>query len=408
MSSELTPFRWPASWKDPSALALLGGTPFDCLVCEKGAAPDPVLAQARQKGLTIVDPASPQAGALIAEGEWPGVQMARGQAAASSGPTGNPWVDSNGWRIRLESARNPASRVWVDAKPKDGRALAASYPRTIADAAAYGGRWIVTLDDQLAGDIAQGKADALAAWQRIAGAARFFNDRKAWSGYAPVAVLGIVSDFSGDNEFMGQELLNLVARTNQQSGIILKDKVSASSFAGLRAVIYADGKPPAASLRRQIMAFVQSGGTLITGPNWGPAPGTPGSGQDQPGYAWRVAGKGRVAFAQEEFGDPYALANEAVLLNSHRYDSVRFWNAGSAGSYFTAAPDRKRAVVHMLFYTDRGGTSVTVRVSGNYRTGKLWTLDGPEPRPIEMDLQKDAVELHLPTVSQYAAAELEA
>ena len=156
------------------------------------------------------------------------------------------------------------------------------------------------------------------------------------------------------------------------------------------------------------MAFVQSGGTLITGPNWGPAPGTPASGQDQPGYAWRVAGKGRVAFVQEEFSDPYALANEAVLIVSHRYDSVRFWNAGSAGSYFTAAPDGKRAVVHLLFYTDRGATSVTVRVAGNYRTGKLWTLDGPEPRPIEMDLQTDAVELHLPTVSQYAAAELEA
>jgi hypothetical protein len=62
----------------------------------------------------------------------------------------------------------------------------------------------------------------------------------------------------------------------------------------------------------------------------------------------------------------------------------------------------------MLFYTDRGVTSVSARVAGRYRTGKLWMLDGTDPRPIELDLQKDAVELHLPTVSQYAAAELEA
>jgi hypothetical protein len=408
MRSELTPFRWPASWKDGSALAALDGTPFDCLVCEKGAAPDDVVAQARQKGMAIADPASPPSGALITEGVWPGVQLARGQAAASSGPTGNPWVDSNGWKIRLESALHPGLRVWVDAKPADGRVLAASYPRAIADCAAYGGRWIVTLDDALAGGIAQGNADALAAWKRIAGAARFFKDHDAWSGYAPVAVLGIVSDFSGDNEFMGQEILNLAARTNQQFGIILKDKASAYSFAGLRAVVYVDGKPPAPSLRNQIMAFVQSGGTLITGPNWGPAPGTPSNGPDQPGYAWRVAGKGRVAFAREEFSDPYALANEAVVMVSHRYDSVRFWNAGSAGFSYTAAPDRKRTVVQMLFYTDRGVTSVSARVAGRYRTGKLWMLDGTDPRPIELDLQKDAVELHLPTVSQYAAAELEA
>jgi hypothetical protein len=407
MISDLNPFRWPASWKDPAALALLGGTPFDCLVCDKGVAPGDVMAQARQKGLAIVDPASPPAGALIAEGVWPAAPMGREQMSASAGPTGNPWVDSNGWKIRLEGARNPGSRVWVDANPKDGT-LAGAYPRAIADAAAFGGRWIVTLDGQLAGDIAQGKADALAAWKRIAGAASFFNGRKAWSGYAPVAVLGVVSDFSGDNELMGQELLNLVARTNQQSGIVLKDQVSASSFAGMRAVVYADVKPPDPGVRSRIMAFVQSGGTLITGSNWGPAPGTPSSGPDQPGYRWRAAGKGRVAFAEQEFSDPYAVANQAVLIVSHRYDSVRFWNAGSAGSYYTAAPDGKRVVVHMLFYTDRETAAVTARVAGKYRTGKLWTLDGPDPRPLELDLQKDAVELHLPTVSQYAAAELEA
>ena len=402
MTSGLTPFRWPASWKDASSLALLGGTPFDCLVCGKGA-PAAVL---NQKSFTVADPATPPAGVQITEGVWPGVEMARGQAAASSGPTGNPWVDSNGWKICLEAALHPGSRVWVDAKPAEGRALAASYPRTIADCAAYGGRWIVTLDDALAGGVAQGNAGALAAWKKIAGAARFFNDRKAWSGYAPVAVLGIVSSFSGDNEYMGQELLNLVARTNQQLGIVLADKPA--SFAGLRAVIYPDVKPPAPELRARIMAFVQSGGTLITGPNWGAPPGTPSTGPDQPGYTWRAAGEGRVAFAQAEFDDPYVVANEATLIVSHRYDSVRFFNAGSAGSFYTAAPDGSRAVVQMLFYTDRAATDVTVRVAGKYRTGKLWTLDGAEPSPIDMDLQKDAVELHLPSVFQYAAAELEA
>jgi hypothetical protein len=221
-------------------------------------------------------------------------------------------------------------------------------------------------------------------------------------------VLGIVSDFSGDNEFMGQELLNLVARTNQQSAVILKDKASAASFAGLRAVVYADGKPPEAALRSRIMAFVRSGGTLITGPNWPEPPDQAGTGPDLPGYWWLDESKGHVALAKKEFDDPYALANDATLIVSHRYDSVRFWNAGSAGSYYTVSPDGKRAVVQMLFYNDRVAASVTVRVAGRYRTGKLWTLDAPEPSRMEMDLQKDAVELHLPTVSQYAAAELEA
>jgi len=76
------------------------------------------------------------------------------------------------------------------------------------------------------------------------------------------------------------------------------------------------------------------------------------------------------------------------------------------GSYFKMAPDRKRALVQMLFYADRGPEDTGVRVAGNYRSGKLWTLDGKDSK-ITIVPQKDAVELHLPTVAQYAAAELE-
>jgi hypothetical protein len=48
-----------------------------------------------------------------------------------------------------------------------------------------------------------------------------------------------------------------------------------------------------------------------------------------------------------------------------------------------------------------------VRILGRYQKASLWTTDRQEPRPLEMEIQKDAVELHLPVVSQYAAAELE-
>jgi hypothetical protein len=71
------------------------------------------------------------------------------------------------------------------------------------------------------------------------------------------------------------------------------------------------------------------------------------------------------------------------------------------------APDRKRALVHLLFYADQGPDASGVRVAGNFRSGKLWTLDG-KSSSIEMVPQKDAVELHIPAVAQYAAAELEA
>jgi hypothetical protein len=398
--------RWPTAWKDASAVTLLRQTPVDALLLEPGAGFGPVAAGAKQAGLAVLE-AAPSGVSLI-KGEWPGVEAPGGATgdAAGAGPTGNPWVDSNGWRIRLESALRPGRTVWVDAAPNAG-ARPESYALAFADAAAHGGRWVISLDPQFAAALAAGEPRALENWKKLAAGAGFFARRPEWAACAPAAVLGIVSDFSGENEFLGQELCNLVARTNQQYRIIPKSTAAAAAFEGLRAVIYADAAPPEAALRSQVMAFVEQGGLLVTGPKWGPPPGTPARHEDHFRYDTRLLGKGKVAVAKAGPDDPYLLANDAVVLMSHRYELLRFWNGGAVGSYFTVTPDRKRAIVHLLFYADRGPDATAVRVAGAYRTARLWTPDRADARAIETVRLKDAIELHLPAVDRYAAAELE-
>ena len=405
MNAEWTPMRWPGSWKSPSAVGLLKGTPINWLLVDRIADLAPVVEQAKQAGLHVAEIAAPPAGVALLKGEWPGVAMTRG-GGTSAGPTGVPWVDTNSYKIRLEAARRPDAEIWVDAPPKGARIFAGSYRTAIADAAAYGGRWVISLDAPLAAGIADAKADALATWKAIAAAAGFFAARRQWPAYLPEAVVGVVSDFAGDNEFMGQELLNLIGRTNQQYAVLLKTKLPEAAFRGLRALIYADSQPPAATLRKQILDFVSAGGLLITGPKWGVPPGLPAT-QEHPRYAARTLGKGHLAIANADPDDPYVLANDSALLISHRYELLRFWNGGAVGSYLTVAPDRKRAVAHLLFYADRGPDHASVRIVGRYQKASLWTLDRQESLPIEMEIQKEAVELHLPALSQYAAAELE-
>jgi hypothetical protein len=92
---------------------------------------------------------------------------------------------------------------------------------------------------------------------------------------------------------------------------------------------------------------------------------------------------------------------------SHRFDLLRFWNVGAVGSYFTIAPDRRRGVIQMLFYAAAYFGNPSIRVSGRYRSARLRTLSRPETDAVEMEQQGDAIELHLPPVSQYAAVELE-
>ena len=98
---------------------------------------------------------------------------------------------------------------------------------------------------------------------------------------------------------------------------------------------------------------------------------------------------------------------DAALLVSHRYDLVRFWNSGAACSFFTMAPDRKQALVHLLFYAARGPDSATVRIAGRYRAARASTVDDPKVANLAIEAQGDAVEVHLPQVSQYVALELD-
>jgi len=408
-----TPLRWPNAWKDPSALGLLKGTAIDHLVIEQGAEWDAVRSAADKAGLQTFAADSLPAGVSVIKGEWPGVKMMRGgRGAAMGGPTGVPWVDSNGWNIRLSAIMHPHNAIWVDAAPPaDTRLAGGSYLTAIADSSAYGGRWIITLDDALAEGMAAAKPASLATWKTITSAVGFFAAHKAWAEYDTVGVAGVVSDFTGQNEFFGHELLNLLARAGVHYQIWTKDSVanplrSSVPFESLRAVIYADAEPPTAEVRKQILAFVQRGGLLITVPQWGDAPGTPAKGEPHPRYGIREFGKGRIAMAHEPPGDPYEMANDAAELISHRYDLVRFWNGGATGSYYTEGPEGKIAVAHLLFYSNRGPDAASVRIAGPWRRARACTVDVPSVPGVEVQLQKEALEIHLPRVPQYVALEL--
>ena len=134
------PFQWPGVWKDPGALSLLSGSPINCDLVPRGNEFGPITERARQAGLQVADAASPPSGVTVVDGLWPGVKLSESGEVdrADAGPTGEPWVDSNGWKIRLTSALHPGAAVWVNAAPKGSRLPAEAYKVAIADAVAHG------------------------------------------------------------------------------------------------------------------------------------------------------------------------------------------------------------------------------------------------------------------------------
>jgi hypothetical protein len=397
MKAPWSPMRWPSAWTDPTVLALLKGSGIDTLLIDNSDEFEPVRSMAERQGLQVVHPDTPPDGVTVAKGAWPGVRRSRRGADTEAGPTGVPWVDSNGWTVLLAAAMHPGRQVWVDAKPPDFP----NYLTAIADSAAYGGRWIVTLDEALATGIAAQQPRAMATWKTITQASSFFAAHSAWNEYAPVALAGVVSDFTGPNEFFSQELLNLLARAGLHFVVLPKHRFTPEACRDLRTLIYADAQPPSAELRRHILDFVQPGGTLITFPSWGAGQGK----VEHRRYIVSPTGEGWIARSITVPDDPYVMANDAWNIVSHRYDLVRFWNAGATASYYAASADRKQAIVHLLFFADRGPDAATVRIAGPYRHVKASTVNTPS-LSVETVEQKDALEIHLPQVQQYVALEL--
>jgi hypothetical protein len=410
------PLRWPVEWRDAGALDLLKGTPLDCVLLPSTDGYQSVIERARQLDIAICDSGHAPPGVEIVKGEWPGIRMTPGEGDAASGPTGAPWIDSNGWLVRLTRARKPGAAVWVAADPPKSSEIVplSRHLVAVADGAAHGGRWVVTLDKDLAGGLAARKPVSMDGWKKLMGAIAFFEAHSEWSAWPVDAVLSVVSSFSGDNEFFSHELLNLMARTNISYGIVGTAGFRPEALAGLRAALYPDTQPPPAEVRQALVDFVERGGLLIAGPPWGTVPGaaagSPSAEEPHPRYAWRRLGKGRIAMAHKQPDDPYEMAQDAQILLSHRYDLVRIFNGFLLGAYCTASLDGKRRLTHIVNYGAGADDEdpATARIAGRFRSAKLWSFESAQPRRLEMVVQKDGIEVPLPGLAVYGGVELEA
>jgi hypothetical protein len=458
-------------WHQPSALEFLQNSPIDCIVigwaaglsadAEQWRTAGPLIEAARKRNLSVVgwvdgtaDPRQALAAAksagvaavairdfqgsadlpVVAWSErenvpwdsvapavaiggnvWPGVNITQGSGGADAGPTNLPWLDSNGWYIQLARARLRAP-LWVVFDPPGKGAIfsAQSYANAIADSEVAGGRWLISLDDDFRASLAEGAAPALQSWKQIAAAASFFRDHAEWRSYRSRGLVGVLSDFNGPNSEFSGEILNLMARRDLLFRVLWKSQVETQPFTGLKALVYADAGAPNAALRGKITAFVEQGGLLIAGPEWG-VQGKPAPPDFPTQFDVRTLGKGRLAVAREALSDPYQVAVETQFLLSHRYDLVKIYNAPSSGcTRFTAPFGDKKALVQCVSYADggRGGGGLrTIWIRDPFAKARLWSI-GKEPVSIGAEPSEEYMgwEYHLPATAprSYLALELEA
>jgi hypothetical protein len=342
---------------------------------------------------------------------WPGGNLPtmRGDTALA-GPTGNPWVNSNGWFALLSQKLAPGKSLWLDIDPPGSSGMLAveDYCLTIADSRVYGARWILSLDGALRAALLARDAQALNAWKRIAQSVSFFERHAAWSAYRPMAVLGVISDFRDQKAFMGGEVLNLLSRRQIQYVILDRREALTAQLAGLKAILWVDEAAPGPDQHRQLLAFVQQGGLVVAPSYWGP-PGLASHTEDWLfGFVVYSLGKGRIAVATGGFTDPYQLARNTHVLVGREYDVSRLYNTGTTAYFYTSIdPDRRRELVQILNYANHPAKYVTLWVSDKAPAARLLTPDAQTPAALEGIAAVGGTNFDLPAFAVNCAVEFE-
>ena len=454
-------------WQDPSLLALVQGTPVNSLViswasglpedAEQQQALKPLLESGRRAGLDfvgLVEGPADKAAAITAaraaglsavamdtvppgdngipviawaksgtalwsapspvlgmsDGLWPGIPQER---TPTGGPTNLPWVDSNGALLAMARAFAPDKAVWIVVDPPAKAKLTAeNYVLAVADVATYGGRWLVSLDDQMRAGLAAKNAPAAEAWKRVADTLAFFEQDKATKTYERVGRLAVMSDFAEPDRFLGEDSLNMLPRLREPFRVIPRSQALAASFKGLQGLFYVDQEPPEPKLRQKLISFVQGGGILFVRANWPNPEGSPIELSSAEAYLLfneRSLGKGRLAVAKEAALDSYFACLDIQNIMSHRGDPSRLYNGSSMNYYYQASPHGRQRVIHVLNYSRRSGNdNALIYLHTPCRSARFVSPEVAAPVVLNVTPQAaGGVELYLPRLSVYGAVQME-
>jgi hypothetical protein len=313
-----------------------------------------------------------------------------------AGASAEPWIESNIWlagSFRLGTEWRP---IWINQQPNP--TSQGDYVRCVADAAVAGGRWMVSIDDDLRARLFRKDSDALGTWRSIAAYLQFSQDHAEWHRFAPYGNLGIILDLAGKNPDISDEYLNLVTRRHVPYRLILRSELTAASLSSFQAVLAVDLAPPTDAERKLLCDFAERGGLVVAGPSWGDPP------KDDP-YSELPLGKGRVAVYKEDPPNPESVAKDMLDLLDPEVMGLSVFNVPSAITYATASGGR--VLVQLLNYAGRPIDRVTIRFNGSFKTARLYT---PENPPLDLSVRATGngrTELLIPKLTAWGTVLLE-
>jgi hypothetical protein len=439
--ADWVPARWP--WSDPASLELLSGGPVNCLLVRtytaefaaaaagrgvatlalilpaddapetarralaagvagialEGDFTEAAVASVRQAagGAPVIELAPRSrmiriSGAPVratCQGVWPGVAMQE-NGAMRAGPSGSVWVDTNTGFLRAARASGGAS-LWIAEQPPPRTVVTGGrYLVAIADAAMSGARWVLALDDGFSARLAARETGALADWRRMFDLIRYFEEHPEWREMREYGKLALVQDPAKGGLISGG-ILDMIAARNTPVRLIPHELLAPEALKDASLAVNLDSAALTPAEQDALRAFTRSGGTLLTAPPWW---------KDQaPAGNAITLGKTELAQLNDIFHDVNSTIGRRNL-------GVRLFNASAMLSNFLISADGKRAVLHLVNYSDYPVENVTAQFLDDFHHAALLAPGGAE-RPLDLHKTDEGWEADIDKVSVCAAIRLE-
>ncbi len=416
--ADLVPARWPSD--KPATLAILAGSPINCLLIPEANWSATFLTAAHSKNLTVlalVQPGSPalprvkraidlgldgavlegnfteaesravrssmtQSGKHFVElglrgripldvnappiigtfqGVWAGINP-HDDGTAHAAPSGAPWIDTNAGFLRFVRASTDRP-FWLSATPpRDSVVNLSRYLQMISDPAMVGGRWIISFEPAFFTKLLAGDAKAQKDLQRINQVLLFFEQNRKLQSLPAYGQLAIVGDIQNGALLSGSVLDMITVKHTPVRPIPFKS-VEAKAFDQAKMAVNVDPQSLDAKQQQTLKDFTRAGGTVLTAP---------------PGWRMPVPRPDQIVTDAEEVKKLDQIWKEVNAMMGRRNLGVRLFNVSSMLSNMLGPADGSRVIVYLVNYSDFPVDSVAAHLLGKY--SKI-TIHWPERQP---------------------------
>lgn len=405
--ADLVPARWPAA--DPATLAVLDGSPINCLVVADPT--DAFLKAAHVRKLTVLalhTPAittkpSPDADGIVLEGKfapaavsairqahpgklvihlgqrgeiplgsdappiigtyqgvWAGINI-HDEKEPHAAPSGAPWIDTNAGFLRFVRA-STQRMLWLSATPPKGTIVTlARYLQMISDPAMVGARWLVTLDDNFFKRLTAAEPKAVKDFKRINQVLAFFETHRNLQSLPAYGQLAVVEDVP-NGALLSGSVLDMITVKHTPVRPVPFRAVEAKSFEQTKMAVNVDPQSLNAAQQKVLDQFASAGGTVLTAP---------------PGWRMPVPRPDQITTDADEIQKLDKIWREVNAMTGRRNLGVRLFNVSSMLSNLLGPPDGSRVVVYLVNYSDFPVDTIAVHLLGKFSKVQIHSPERP-------------------------------